>query len=81
MRKVSTDRKKGEIYVKIGENIFHRRIELGMTQHDVARATGINRASFANIENGNQKVSIEMLLKIAECYKCNLFYLLKGVDI
>jgi putative transcriptional regulator len=53
-----------------------RREELGLTQEDVAVQAKINRASYANIENGKRNPSLLLATIIAEILKTdiNIFF-------
>lgn len=64
-----------DIYGLIGMNIKNRRTG---TQLDLANKCHITRATISNIENGNQKVSIELLMTISEALNCKLTDLLNG---
>lgn len=64
-----------DIYGLIGRNIKERRTG---SQLELANKCYINRATISNIENGNQKVSIELLITISEALDCKLTDLLNG---
>lgn len=53
-------KKRGEL----GRNTKHLREELGMTQDDVAKLSGISRTQICNIELGNTFISIPVMLKL-----------------
>ncbi len=42
------------------------RANKGLTQEDIAKATGISRPAYCNIENGIRRPSSEVAQKIAE---------------
>ena len=60
----------------IGERIKQRRLELGMTQDELARATGYKwRSSINKIELGGQRIPQIQLEKIAQALKTTPSYL------
>ncbi len=59
----------GSIYKLVGERIKKRRIELEMTQEDLAKCIGILRTSVANIESGRQRAPLNILYKICGILK------------
>jgi len=54
-----------EIRIKIGQRIAELRKLRGMTQRDLAEATGFNRSNIGRIEQGRYSAGIEILNKIA----------------
>lgn len=56
-------------YTKIGSVFRQRRIELGLSQTDVASKIGLTRASVANIETGRQGISLLTYVLLV-----NIFY-------
>ena len=61
---------------KVSDNIVDRlvsyRRQLHMTQQDVADATGIQRANIARIEGKKHAVTLESLVKYANCLNMEL---------
>ena len=53
------------------------RKQMNMTQQDVADATGIKRANIARIEGKKYLVSLESLLRYAECLNLDVCVELK----
>ena len=49
------------------DKMISYRKQLNMTQQDIADATGIKRANVARIEGKKYLVSLESLLRYAEC--------------
>ena len=47
-------------------NLKEKRKCIGMTQNEVAKAVGISRAFYTNIENGKKLYSVETAKKIAQ---------------
>ena len=62
---------------KLGENIKRIRTEKGMSQGDICRATGADRAYISNIESGNKNPTLETLAKIADALDVKIDELLK----
>jgi len=54
---------------EIGHKLRSRRIELGLTQKDVAEITGIPQAEISKAERGLSNFSINTLLKIMKALK------------
>ena len=51
---------------KLGENIKKIRTRKGMSQGDICRALGVDRAYISNIESGKQNPTLATIEKIAE---------------
>ena len=45
-----------------------------MTQQDVADATGIKRANIARIESKKHAITLESLIKYANCLNCDICF-------
>lgn len=54
-----------DLYSKLGELVRAHRERLGRTQLAVAEATGLSRASIANIEKGRQRILLHQLYALA----------------
>src|SRR5437667_11487663 len=52
------------LYNLIGERIRRQRIQVEMTQTELAKAVGVLRTSIANIEAGRQKPPLHLLYKL-----------------
>lgn len=59
----------------IGDKIRERRLELDMTQSQVAELTGIKKNTISNYENNVSSPSEENIFKIMEALKCDANYL------
>lgn len=56
---------------EVAENIKQRRLELQMSQEDLAKRIGlVNRASICDIETGRVGVSGNRLVKLAQALSC-----------
>ena len=58
--------RQADIYKRVGKNLAERRYALERTQASIAKEAGISRPSLANIENGNQTITLHQLYKLAE---------------
>lgn len=57
--------------LKIGYNVRTIRIQRGISQKELARRVGVSQAHISDIERGERKASISVLLKIMEALKCS----------
>lgn len=53
-------------YIELGARIKTHREWAGLTQEQLAKATGLTRSSIANIEAGRQRCDIHVLVQIAD---------------
>jgi DNA-binding XRE family transcriptional regulator len=56
-------------YRRLGATLAERRLELLLTQLELAKAVHLSRASVANIEAGRQKLLIHQLADFAKALK------------
>lgn len=56
-----------EIYESFGKKLKERRKELNLTQRDLANLLSITPSAVNHYENGNRKINIDMLNKMAAC--------------
>lgn len=77
MRKKTTAREI-KIYERIGERVAGRRNEVGVTQSDLATASGLTRGSIANLERGAQLMTLGNLYRIARALRIPVAHLLPG---
>lgn len=78
-KKNATDRR-NELYNLIGSRIKVKRLELNMTMEELSKKLSISIEELENIENGNQKFSVDFLADIAIILNINKMYLLTGVN-
>lgn len=65
----------------VGENIRKRRLDLGLSQQNLADALGFKtRSSIAKIEKNASKLSHEKLLTLSNVLKTTVDYLLTGKE-
>ena len=61
----------------ISQNIKQKRSELKLSQENLAEILNVHRNTIAFIERKKRNVSIDLLEKLAELFKCEPFELLK----
>jgi transcriptional regulator with XRE-family HTH domain len=61
--------------IRIGQRIAHLREEKGLTQQQVADATGIIRSNIARVEAGKRNVSIDLLARIGAALGCSIDFM------
>jgi transcriptional regulator with XRE-family HTH domain len=62
---------------KFGENMKKIRTEKGMSQGDICRELGLDRAYISNVENGKQNLTINTMEKVAKVLGVSVDQLLK----
>ena len=62
---------------KFGENMKKIRLEKGMSQGDICRSLGLDRAYISNVENGKQNLTISTMEKVAKALDVSIDTLLK----
>jgi len=62
---------------KFGENMKKIRLEKCMSQGDICRSLGLDRAYISNVENGKQNLTISTMEKVAKALGVNVDQLLK----
>ena len=55
---------------QVGRRIRVRRVELGMTQGELAGKLRVGQSNLSYIERGQRDVSVSLLAEIAEALKC-----------
>ena len=55
---------------QVGRRIRVRRVELGMTQGELAQKLRVGQSNLRYIERGERDVSVSLLAEIAEALKC-----------
>ena len=55
---------------QIGRRIKVRRVELGMTQGELAEKLSVGQSNLSYIERGERDVSVSLLAEIAQALKC-----------
>lgn len=68
------------LYQKIGERLSQHRRSQGLSQEQIATIVGLSRAGVANIEAGRQRLSVYLLLRLANAVKASIHELLPLVE-
>lgn len=68
-----------QIRKTIGQNIKKHRIELGLTQTQLANRIGNNKTTIADVESGRTRLYITNFLRYAKALECKPEDLLEGV--
>lgn len=64
-------------YVALGTRIKNKRLEQNLTQEQVAEQVELSAVYIGQIERGERKMTIETLVKIANCLNSSIEELLK----
>jgi transcriptional regulator with XRE-family HTH domain len=62
--------------MQIGRRIAIARNQVGITQEDLAKASGLSRTSIVLIEQGRQRITIDRLYQVAHALRKEIFNLL-----
>jgi transcriptional regulator with XRE-family HTH domain len=62
---------------KLGKNIKRIRLAKGMTQGDICRKLGIDRAYISNVESGHKNPTLSTISKLAKTLGVSVAKLLK----
>lgn len=63
-------------YAKLGQKIKEMRLKAGLTQDNLAEMVRCNTSHISNIENNHTKVSLGVLMAIANALNTSIDYLL-----
>ena len=66
---------------EVGERLAIMRNRLGISQEEAASRIGISRNALSKYENGNNRISAEVILKFARLYDTSVDYLLLGKEV
>jgi transcriptional regulator with XRE-family HTH domain len=61
---------------RVGHRIRVRRVDLTMSQEDLAEALGISQGYLSNLERGQRSLDVKLLERIAQALKCSMAALL-----
>ncbi|AAM25221.1 transcriptional regulator with XRE-family HTH domain [Caldanaerobacter subterraneus subsp. tengcongensis MB4] len=67
---------KEEVYREIGRRLWELRRQRGFTREQAARYLGISQKQLARYEKGREKISTDVLERLAGLYGCDYKYLL-----
>ena len=62
----------GWFFAAIADQVAERRLALGMSQQELARAVGTTQSAIARLETGGRPPRIDTLLRIADALGCDL---------
>jgi transcriptional regulator with XRE-family HTH domain len=65
-----------ELYSRFGQLVRQHRERLGRNQAEIGRASGLSRASIANIETGRQRIPLHHLYALARALRVDVHALL-----
>jgi transcriptional regulator with XRE-family HTH domain len=74
MRAVST------LTAKFGRAVRSRRLELGISQEELAWRGGVNRSYITDIERGFRNPSLKTIAKLADALQTPLYVLLRDLE-
>jgi predicted transcriptional regulator len=69
-RIVAGDR--GYFFAAIADKVAERRVQMNMSQRELAELCGTTQSSIARLERGGRPPRIDTLLRIAEALDCDL---------
>lgn len=61
---------------RVGHRIRVRRVDLTLSQEDLAEALGISQGYLSNLERGQRSLDVKLLERIAQALKCSMAELL-----
>jgi DNA-binding XRE family transcriptional regulator len=64
------------IVAQFGAMLRERRLEMDLTQMELAAAAGLSRSYLSEVECGRESISLERAAKLADALKCRLADLL-----
>ncbi len=62
----------GYLFSQIADRVSARRVELGLSQRELAQLVGTTQSAIARLERGGRPPRIDTLLKIAGALECEL---------
>ena len=62
----------GWLFASIAHSVIERRVELEMSQSDLARLCGTTQSAIARLESGGRPPRIDTLLRLADALDCDL---------
>jgi predicted transcriptional regulator len=74
-RLVAGDR--GYFFAAIADRVVERRVEMNLSQRELAELCGTTQSAIARLERGGRPPRIDTLLRIAEALDCELLVELK----
>jgi ribosome-binding protein aMBF1 (putative translation factor) len=62
----------GYLFAQIADDVAARRVELGLSQRELAELTATTQSAIARLERGGRPPRIDTLLRIAHALDCDL---------
>ncbi|MBV8259249.1 MAG: helix-turn-helix transcriptional regulator [Actinobacteria bacterium] len=63
---------RGWFFAAIADRVAERRMEMGLSQRELAELCGTTQSAIARLERGGRPPRIDTLLRIAEALECEL---------
>jgi transcriptional regulator with XRE-family HTH domain len=63
---------RGWFFAAIADQVAERRLELGLSQRELAELVGTTQSAVARLERGGRPPRIDTLLRIADALECDL---------
>jgi predicted transcriptional regulator len=63
---------RGWFFARIADKVAERRVQMGMSQRELAVLCGTTQSAIARLERGGRPPRIDTLLRIAEALDCEL---------
>ncbi|MFL5910343.1 MAG: helix-turn-helix domain-containing protein [Gaiellaceae bacterium] len=63
---------RGYFFAAIADKVAERRVQMNMSQRELAELCGTTQSSIARLERGGRPPRIDTLLRIAEALDCDL---------
>ncbi len=70
---------RNEILIKFGQKIRERRIELGLSQEELASRAGFHRTYIGMVERAEKNITLENIEKMSKALKLNIDDLMKNL--
>jgi predicted transcriptional regulator len=71
---------RGWFFANIADKVAVRRVEMNMSQRELAELVGTTQSAIARLERGGRPPRIDTLLRIAEALDCELVVDIKPYD-
>ena len=68
-----------DILVRLGRAVRARRLELGLSQEDLAAESGLDRTYISGIERGQRNVALRNTERLAQALRLSLSELMEGL--
>jgi len=68
-----------DVLARFGQRVRARRLELGLSQEDLAAESGLDRTYVSGIERGKRNVALRNIERLAQALKLSLSELMDGL--